>query len=187
MPHVGRCRTRPTNTAARVGRPTLTRPRQIPLDGESGDVVEIAQSYADWLSTSDVPKLCIDADEGTILAGAQREFARGWPNQTRTTAPACDWQQIDRSVQVLERLLPVPWGDVIRAVGLMLWATSDRSPCRLVATRRASGCDFPIALATCAMCVRFDVTTASLRRIAPSASSRRFERSALQPDVPASR
>ena len=45
-------------------RPTLTWPRQIPLSGEPADVVEIVQSYADWLSTSEIPKLFINADPG---------------------------------------------------------------------------------------------------------------------------
>ncbi len=36
-------------------RPTLTRPRQIPLDGEPADAVAIVDDYAGWLSVSDVP------------------------------------------------------------------------------------------------------------------------------------
>jgi haloalkane dehalogenase len=63
-------------------RPTLTWPRQIPIDGEPADVVEIVRRYAEWLETAAVPKLFIDADPGAILIGAQREFCRRWPNQT---------------------------------------------------------------------------------------------------------
>jgi haloalkane dehalogenase len=63
-------------------RPTLTWPRQIPLDGEPAEVVDVVQRYADWLAHSDVPKLFIDADPGAILIGAQREFCRSWPNQS---------------------------------------------------------------------------------------------------------
>ncbi|MCP4036896.1 MAG: haloalkane dehalogenase, partial [bacterium] len=36
-------------------RPTLTWPRQIPIEGEPADVVEIAEDYARWLETSEVP------------------------------------------------------------------------------------------------------------------------------------
>ena len=36
-------------------RPTLTWPRQIPIDGEPPDVVKIVAASADWLSTSRVP------------------------------------------------------------------------------------------------------------------------------------
>jgi haloalkane dehalogenase len=76
-------------------RPTLTWPRQIPLGGEPADVVEIVQSSADWLSTSDVPKLFINAEPGTILTGAQREFCRTWPNQTETTVAGIHFIQED--------------------------------------------------------------------------------------------
>lgn len=76
-------------------RPTLTWPRQIPIDGEPAEVVEIVQSYADWLSSSDLPKLFINAKPGTILTGAQREFARTWPNQTETTVAGIHFIQED--------------------------------------------------------------------------------------------
>lgn len=66
-------------------RPTLTWPREIPIDGEPADVVEIVQSYADWLSDADVPKLFVNADPGAILTGEQREFCRSWPDQTEVT------------------------------------------------------------------------------------------------------
>ena len=73
---------RPFRDAGEDRRPTLTWPRQIPLDGEPAEVVEVVQRYADWLSQSEVPKLFVDADPGAILIGAQREFCRSWPNQT---------------------------------------------------------------------------------------------------------
>jgi haloalkane dehalogenase len=76
-------------------RPTLTWPRQIPLGGEPADVVAICQDYADWLATSDVPKLFINADPGAILIGAQREFCRSWPNQTEVTVRGNHFLQED--------------------------------------------------------------------------------------------
>ena len=76
-------------------RPTLTWPRQIPIDGEPADVVEIVQSYADWLSTSELPKLFINAEPGIILTGPQREFCRTWPNQTEVTVPGIHFIQED--------------------------------------------------------------------------------------------
>ncbi|MGD8861044.1 MAG: haloalkane dehalogenase [Myxococcales bacterium] len=76
-------------------RPTLTWPREIPIDGEPADVVEIVQAYADWLSHSDVPKLFVNADPGSILVGAQREFCRAWPNQTEVTVPGLHFIQED--------------------------------------------------------------------------------------------
>ncbi len=81
-------------------RPTLTWPRQIPLDGEPADVVEIVQSYADWLSESQVSKLFVNADPGTILTGPQREFARSWPNQTEVTVSGSHFIQEDSPTEI---------------------------------------------------------------------------------------
>ena len=63
-------------------RPTLTWPRQIPLDGEPADVTAIVAAYAEWLSSSEVPKLLINAEPGAILNGPQLDFCRTFPNQT---------------------------------------------------------------------------------------------------------
>ncbi len=76
-------------------RPTLTWPRQIPIEGQPTDVVEIVQRYADWLAVADVPKLFINADPGVILTGAQREFCRRWPNQTEVTVRGSHFLQED--------------------------------------------------------------------------------------------
>ena len=86
---------RPFLTAGEDRRPTLTWPRQIPLDGEPADVVGIVRSYADWLAKSDIPKLFINADPGVILTGRQRDFCRGWPNQTEVTVPGSHFIQED--------------------------------------------------------------------------------------------
>ena len=85
-------------------RPTLTWPRQIPIDGEPADVAAIVQSYADWLPVSDIPKLFINAEPGTILTGAQREFARTWPNQTEITVPGIHFIQEDSADAIGEGL-----------------------------------------------------------------------------------
>ncbi len=77
-------------------RPTLTWPREIPIEGEPADVVEIVQSYADWLSSDDSPPtLFIDADPGTILIGPQRDFCRSWPNQSEVTVAGLHFIQED--------------------------------------------------------------------------------------------
>ena len=86
---------RPYLEAGESRRPTLTWPREIPLEGEPADVTEIVQSYADWLSQSDVPKLFVNANPGTILTGAQREFCRSWPNQTEITVAGAHFIQED--------------------------------------------------------------------------------------------
>ena len=76
-------------------RPTLTWPREIPIEGEPADVAEIVADYAAWLSESSVPKLFVNADPGAILTGEQREFCRTWPNQTEVTVPGSHFIQED--------------------------------------------------------------------------------------------
>lgn len=81
-------------------RPTLTWPREIPIDGEPPDVVEIANLSAQWLSRSPVPKLFINADPGTILVGPQREFCRSWPNQREVTVKGIHFIQEDSPAEI---------------------------------------------------------------------------------------
>jgi haloalkane dehalogenase len=76
-------------------RPTLTWPREIPVDGEPADIVEIVRRYGEWLRASDVPKLFINAEPGAILTGRQREFCRTWPNQREVTVKGIHFIQED--------------------------------------------------------------------------------------------
>jgi len=76
-------------------RPTLTWPRQIPIDGEPADVVAIVDEYARWLATSPLPKLFVNADPGVILTGPQRDFCRAWPNQDEVTVRGSHFIQED--------------------------------------------------------------------------------------------
>ena len=76
-------------------RPTLTWPRQIPIDGEPADVVAVVEAYAAWLATSPLPKLFVNADPGTILIGPQREFCRTWPNQEEVSVRGSHFVQED--------------------------------------------------------------------------------------------
>ncbi len=76
-------------------RPTLTWPRQIPIEGEPADVTEIVQAYSDWMSANDLPKLFVNAEPGAILTGPQREFCRSWNNQTEVTVKGSHFIQED--------------------------------------------------------------------------------------------
>ncbi len=76
-------------------RPTLTWPREIPIEGEPADVVAIAESYARWLATTTTPKLFVNAEPGSILVGAQREFCRTWPNQREVSVRGSHFVQED--------------------------------------------------------------------------------------------
>ena len=67
-------------------RPTLTWPREIPIDGEPAYIEAIVTAYGAWLAQSDVPKLYIDSDLGRMMArGNLRDICRAWPNQWETT------------------------------------------------------------------------------------------------------
>ncbi|MGB5188200.1 MAG: haloalkane dehalogenase [Acidimicrobiia bacterium] len=76
-------------------RPTLTWPRELPIDGSPEDVVAIVDDYSGWLSTSSLPKLFVNAEPGAILVGQQREFCRRWPNQTEVTVAGIHFIQED--------------------------------------------------------------------------------------------
>jgi len=96
---------RPFASPGEDRRPTLTWPRQIPLDGEPEDVVGIVADYAQWLQQSDVPKLFINAEPGAILTGPQREFCRRFPNQSEVTVPGIHFLQEDSPDEIAAALL----------------------------------------------------------------------------------
>jgi haloalkane dehalogenase len=86
---------RPFASPGEDRRPTLSWPRQIPIDGEPADVVKVVEDYSAWLASSPIPKLLINADPGSILIGRQREVCRAWPNQTELTVPGLHFLQED--------------------------------------------------------------------------------------------
>ena len=86
---------RPFAEPGEVRRPTLTWPRQIPISGKPVEVVSIVQDYADWLTETELPKLFINANPGAILIGGQRDFCRGWKNQTEVTVAGSHFIQED--------------------------------------------------------------------------------------------
>lgn len=76
-------------------RPTLTWPRQIPIDGTPEDVHDIVAKYAEWLEQTDIPKLFVNAEPGAILLGRQRQFCRTFKNQAEITVPGIHFLQED--------------------------------------------------------------------------------------------
>lgn len=76
-------------------RPTLSWPRQIPIANEPENVTEIVQNYADAMAQSPIPKLFINAEPGSILTGAAREFCRHWPHQREVTVSGLHFIQED--------------------------------------------------------------------------------------------
>src|SRR6202008_4029886 len=76
-------------------RPTLSWPRNIPIDGQPADVVSVVNDYSSWLAESDVPKLFVNADPGSIVHGRIRDLLRSWPNLTETTVNGVHFVQED--------------------------------------------------------------------------------------------
>jgi haloalkane dehalogenase len=77
-------------------RPTLTFPREIPIEGEPADVFEVVNAYDEWLKTTTVPKLFIKGEPGGILsAGRDVEFAQSLPAQTEVTVAGVHYLQED--------------------------------------------------------------------------------------------
>lgn len=91
---------RPFSEHGESRRPTLTWPREIPIEGEPADVNEIVGSYAAWLRESPVPKLFVNAEPGAILVGEQRAFCRTWPNQTEVTVSGIHFIQEDSPEEI---------------------------------------------------------------------------------------
>ena len=91
---------RPFLNAGEDRRPTLSWPRNIPIGDRPLNVVAIVNDYATWLAASDVPKLFINAEPGTILNGRSRELVRTWPNQTEITVPGKHFLQEDSPDQI---------------------------------------------------------------------------------------
>ncbi|BFM15023.1 haloalkane dehalogenase [Pseudomaricurvus alkylphenolicus] len=80
--------------------PTLNWPRSLPIGGEPADIIELVNDYGQWLSDSQVPKLFVNAEPGSMLIGRQREFCRSWPNQTEVTVKGLHFIQEDSGPEI---------------------------------------------------------------------------------------
>lgn len=91
---------RPFREPGESRRPMLSWPRQIPIEGEPKNVVEIVESYGKFLAGSQIPKLFVNAEPGAILIGKQREFCRSWPNQSEVTVKGAHFIQEDSADEI---------------------------------------------------------------------------------------
>ncbi|MGF1508034.1 MAG: haloalkane dehalogenase [Myxococcota bacterium] len=77
-------------------RPTLTWPREIPIDGVPADVHEIVSAYSQWLTAPESPpKLFVNAEPGAILTGKLRAFARTMTHLEEVTVKGIHFVQED--------------------------------------------------------------------------------------------
>ena len=85
-------------------RPTLTWPRQIPIEGEPADVTEIVGAYASWLESSDLPKLFVNAEPGALVQGRTVDYCRRMPNVTEVTVAGSHFIQEDSPHEIGEAI-----------------------------------------------------------------------------------
>jgi len=74
--------------------------REVPFDGTPPEVWDAEQAYADWLATSAVPKLFVNAEPGAFLVGDKRRFCRTWANQEEVTVPGSHFVQEDSAEEI---------------------------------------------------------------------------------------
>jgi haloalkane dehalogenase len=86
---------RPWRRPGEDRRPTLAWPRQIPIDGEPADVHATIDACAEFLRTTEIPKLFIDVQPGLAMRDEERAFARTFPNQTEVKVRGLHFAQED--------------------------------------------------------------------------------------------
>ena len=85
----------PFANAGEDRRAILTWLREIPIEGETPEVVRVAADCGRWVADSPIPKLFINAEPGAVLTGRHREFCRTWRNQTEVTVDGIHFIQED--------------------------------------------------------------------------------------------
>ena len=84
-------------------RPTLTWPREIPIEGDGPeDTIKIANDYFGWLcEAKHIPKLYIDGDPG-FFSPTLRRIQDIWPNQKMVTVKGSHFLQEDSPKEIGE-------------------------------------------------------------------------------------
>ena len=73
---------RPFAAVGEDRRPTLSWPRQIPIDGSPADVDQAVRAFSAWLKDSETPKLWVRGNPGFIANGRFAAFCEALRNQT---------------------------------------------------------------------------------------------------------
>ena len=81
-------------------RPTLTFPRELPIDGKPDHTAEAVRAYSDWMASNELPKLFIDGDPGAIITGPIRKFCRSWINQEEVRVKGKHFLQEDSPLEI---------------------------------------------------------------------------------------
>ena len=91
---------KPFRNAGEARRPMLSWPRSLPIEGEPAEVARIVSESCSWLAQSELPKLFINGEPGTLARGRVREIVRRWPNQTEVTVKGRKLLQEDSPVEI---------------------------------------------------------------------------------------
>jgi haloalkane dehalogenase len=85
-------------------RPTLTWPREIPVNGEPADVLAVIDANNKWLKSSTIPKLFFHCEPSTVLKGHILDMVRTFPMQTEVTVKGLHYVQEDSPHEIGEAL-----------------------------------------------------------------------------------
>jgi len=95
---------RPFAEAGEGRRPTLSFPRNIPLDSKPDDTYNEILLNENFHKESDIPKLFINAEPGFLLVGSQRDKIRKWSNLKEVTVKGNHFIQEDSPQAITESL-----------------------------------------------------------------------------------
>jgi len=90
----------PFAEAGAARQPTLTWPREIPIEGEPAEVAAEVAANAEFMAASDMPKLFVDAEPGMIMKGRVADLLRGWPNLREVTVKGLHFIQEDSPAEI---------------------------------------------------------------------------------------
>jgi haloalkane dehalogenase len=85
---------RPFEQPGEGRRAMLAWARQLPFEGDTSEVVTIVKKYSQWLAQSQIPKLFVESDPGTMQPNA-RALCNSWPAQTKITVKGIHYVQED--------------------------------------------------------------------------------------------
>jgi haloalkane dehalogenase len=85
-------------------RPTLTWPREIPIDGEPADVAGIVTRNAEWMAASRCRRCSSTVIREALLTGPLREQCRRWPAQQEVTVRGLHFLPEDSPLEIAEAL-----------------------------------------------------------------------------------
>lgn len=91
---------KPYLEAGESRRPTLTWPRQIPIEGEPADVTAVLEANCAWLAESPVRKLLFRVEPGMMVTGQVLEFCQSLPNQTEVSVKGAHYVQEDSADEI---------------------------------------------------------------------------------------